>query len=166
MAVKREFIDATEELNKQAGKTFYVFAYENTMLATTRMHDLNETMKEDELILQFGDDAENFKLYYGVVLNPGVLPTELPDTGEFKDCDLILVSFDGYATLKITDGFKRDIAELIEEIEDSIADDHSLSIDDFSVLYGKKLEFVLQIRAAGFNVTLSQGSKLACQTTT
>ena len=147
-----DLTESISELNKEAGKAFYILVFDNHMYANTRMYDINKFMESEDTLLNFIDDAENFNVYYGLVLDPSVLPAEIPkevkDESSYSGCELFMLKYDNYTSVDVQDTYGDDIERVARDIESAIADD-ALNIDDFSVIYGKKVELTVQIKSAG-----------------
>ena len=145
-----QFAEQTEEINKFAGKIVYALCYEGNVLVTTRMAAINDFMKDNDLILNFVDDQDNFKIFYGILLNPEILPQKLPTDKQFENCELILLRYNNYNCIEVDDSFSQSIEMVIDDIEHRMERDHNLEIDDFSVLYGRRVDLIIQVKPPGF----------------
>lgn len=135
-------IESTMDLQKHVGKMVYLILYDDNIMGSTKLSEINECMLVEELLVTYVDDPANVTFLYGVVLNVAELPMELPG-GLPHEYDLWAIKNDSF---NVESERLDDVEAAAEYIECSIEDSRdALDLDDFAVLLARELQCVLSV---------------------
>lgn len=146
-------ISDISEINKHIGKTIYLLIVDDLIFGSTRKTDINRYLEDDSSLVGIDDyDEDDTTLLYGLVLDPQKLPYELPLELKLNDVWMLRKHSEA-ALIGMVELFRNiDIEEAVNSIEEAIDSDSALSIEDFAIIVGRELNFVLQIGPKQFEV--------------
>jgi len=148
---KFDLMECPKDLQKYVGKMVYLLFYSENMVGSTKLTDINAFMASEGILEIYSEDPSDMELLYGLVLNVEDLPMEMPDDMP-KDYKLYTLKHDAYSTIEREEA--DDFEAAAEYVEWGIDDcDFSLDIDDFSVIFAKKMILTIQTMSPGSDLT-------------
>ncbi len=133
------------ELNDKKKHCVYIIAMGDVLVAATSKADLDKYLNSDESLLSPQMDIDEVFLIYGFVMDIEELPFEI-SAKMLKDRSLWLFRLDD---LNIIGEPYESIAEIASTIENTLAEDGSLELEDFVVVLGEELEMALSVSNSG-----------------
>jgi len=153
-----DLMQNTDDVNKNIGKMAYILINNDTLVGSTKVADMNKYLLRTEVISSYTEDPSDVTLLYGLVLNVCELPTKLPDDISI-DGSLFVMMREIDTAIEYEEMCT--IEEIVDYIEHNIHLYGSLDINDFSVIFGTKLNFSLNvISPVSTHINLAQRAAL------
>lgn len=146
-------INDIDGINRNIGKTMYLLIVDDILIGSTRKVDINKCLEDSRSIIGADDyDEDSTILLYGLVLDPQRLPYELPP--KLSRNDVWTLERQPHVAIADMIGCSKnnDIEGAVNLIEKHISSDLTLSIEDFAIVVGREINFVLQIGPKQFEI--------------
>ena len=155
---KLDLMECPKDLQKYVGKMVYLLLYSENMVGSTKLIDINLFMASEDLLEIYSEDPPDMELLYGLVLDVADLPMEMP-TDMPEDYKLYTIKHDTYSTVEHEEADNFEAAA--DYVEWGIDDgDSLLSINDFSVVFAKKMKLIIQTMSPGNEMTYDRKKAL------
>lgn len=158
MTESSELMESFSAIKKKVGKNIYLFKMEEVIAASTRKHEIDTYLKEQnvwDVIRDLSDD--DFMLVYGMVINPSCIPYEL--SGHLKNCFVWVLrdpwTIDTFGTYNFNDETVEEFGSILEAtdyIEDCFERGEADDISEFLIIIGYKLDFVIKVASHNYGI--------------
>lgn len=133
-------------------KNVYILLSDGQIRAATTKTDIEKHLASDEAIVKFDGNADDTKLFYGLLMDPASLPYDIAPTYLANRKLYVLAESGRDVEIEEYD----EIEEVTEAISDLMGINDDLEITDFAVLLGSELSLVLAPGKSGESIPVYQ----------